>query len=147
MRKVNWSVVNMNRLAEFVFYFVFILAILSTSEARKSCGQRMECVPHYLCSNNKVNTDGRGVINERSAIIDDCSWNEVCCSLDRKVSGLWNTDHKLRFYDFLLCRKRILSIATRIKISTTHFYWIYQRYMNKINTFCPFSIWQSLKDF
>lgn len=90
----------MNRFAEFLFCLFYILAILSTSLAGKSCGHRMECVPHHMCSNNKVITDGQGLINERSAIIDDCSWFEVCCSLGRKVSAQRNAVNKLRFYDF-----------------------------------------------
>lgn len=58
----------------------------SQADKYKSCGYERECVPRFLCKNDKVITDGTGVIDIR---IDGtiCGYLEVCCEINNKTTN------------------------------------------------------------
>ncbi|XP_037959075.1 phenoloxidase-activating factor 2-like [Teleopsis dalmanni] len=51
----------------------------------KSCGVDRECVPRFLCNDNKIIEDGTNIIDIR-LLGEECSYLEVCCEISNKTT-------------------------------------------------------------
>ena len=62
------------------------ISVEKKSEQYRSCGYERECVPRFLCKNEKIIADGAGIIDIR---IDGtvCGYLEVCCETNKKTKN------------------------------------------------------------